>query len=197
MESIRCERNWLAIFGIIQQKNFKACLINIYNPCNLEERARVWDQISEFWSPVNLSCLILGDFNEVLHPNERGINIVSQKGIEDFKMFIQNTQMSEIPSRNGCFTWFCGSSKSKLDHLLINPKWISKFPFLQVYILRSSISDHCPLVVKSNAKIWVPKPFRFQNCWLMHPCCLKITKDAWEQNSDCSSWRNSKMWRLK
>lgn len=169
VESMRIKRNWIALCRSILSLNFKVCIINVYNPCDPDERVVIWSQLTKYWSLINLPSLFLRDFNEVLQPNERGSHIVSQKGIDDFQSFIENTQLTEIPPSNGWFTWFQGASKSKLDRLLINPEWISTLPYLQVSILKRSLSDHCPLLVKSVDKNWGPKPFRSQNCWLSHP----------------------------
>lgn len=128
VESMRIKRNWIALCRSILSLNFKVCIINVYNPCDPDERVVIWSQLTKYWSLINLPSLFLRDFNEVLQPNERGSHIVSQKGIDDFQSFIENTQLTEIPPSNGWFTWFQGASKSKLDRLLINPEWIKKEP---------------------------------------------------------------------
>lgn len=55
-------------------------------------------------------------------------------------------------------------------------------PSLKASILKISISDHCPLLVQSLNKNGGPRPFRFINCWLTHPRCLKNLKEAWAQS---------------
>lgn len=79
-----------------------------------------------------------------------------------------------------------GSSKSKLDRLFVNNEWITQFPSLSVSTLKRNLLDHRPLLVKSNTKNWGPRPFRFQNCWLAHPCCMKVIKVAWNQGKHVS-----------
>lgn len=58
----------------------------------------------------------------------------------------------EIEASNSWFTWFRGKSKSKLDRLLISPEWINVFPALKISLLSRGISDHCPLLISTNAK---------------------------------------------
>lgn len=178
LKSHKIAKNWIAICGSIKNPNFDGCIINIYNSCDIDERKAIWHEIIEYCTQVDLPCLILGDFNEVLNINERGSNLASQRGIEDFSNFIHGLHLIEIPASTGWFTWFRGSSKSKLDRLLVSPEWISTFPQLQVSLLKRSLSDHCPLLISSSTQNWGPKPFRFQNMWLSHPGCLKLVKEV-------------------
>ena len=204
MESHKIEKNWIAIVGSIPSLKFKGCLINVYNPCCREERVVIWDDLVKFHENPIPPSLFLGDFNEVLNPSERGSSQVSQSGVEDFQNFINKLQLIEIPAKNGWFTWYSGKAKSKLDRLLVNVDWITAFPSLQVSIQKRGISDHCPLLILSKEVNWGPRPFRFQNCWLSHPGCMRIIQDIWK-NSAMDSWGGKlrkvkgslKEWNLK
>ena len=184
MESCRVERSWIALSGIIPSHDFHCIIVNIYNPCSIEGRAEVWESITEFWKLSNLPILIIGDFNEVLSPHERGSQNVSQEGVADFSNFIQSVELMEILPSNGTFTWFHGSRKSKLDRCLANPEWVEKFPNLFVSLLNRTISDHCPLLLQSSSRNWGPKPFRFMNCWISHPSYLPLIRQSWEKASN-------------
>lgn len=183
LTSHKSENNWIALNGKIPSKNFQGVLVNVYNPCCRVSRSKVWTSISDYWAESQSPMLMVGDFNEVLDPSDRGSGISSQLGVLDFKNFIQQTHLMEISASDGWFTWFSGQAKSKLDRLLVNPEWVSLFPSLQVSILRRNLSDHCPLLVKSDELNWGPRPFRFQNCWLSHPGCLQIIKDVWASHT--------------
>ena len=178
-KSIKTSRQWIAIRGIILSQEFECSLINIYNPCEVSLRAEVWQEIQEYQCANPLPCLLIGDFNEVLSPKERGSHLFSQTGINDFKKFVQEMQLIEIPSTSGGFTWFRGNSKSILDRLFVTPEWITTFPSLKVDLLHRGLSDHCPLLVHSHTQNWGPRPFRFINSWLTDPNCMKIIKKAW------------------
>lgn len=144
------ERNWIGIMGKLISENFDCTLVNIYNPCNNSARAEVWEKLIEFCSQSHLPCLILGDFNEVLGEQDRGIRNIDISGTSEFQSFIQDLNLIEIQALNGWFTWFRGNSQSKLDRLLIQPEWVSVYPSLQVSILNRNISDHCPLLIHSQ-----------------------------------------------
>lgn len=181
--SQKVENNWIALYGEIPSINFRGVLVNLYNPVCRISRSNVWQSLSEYWNEMQSPMLVIGDFNEVLGPNDRGSSAFSHSGVNDFKIFIHQTHLMEISASDGWFTWFSGNLKSKLDRLFVNPEWISKFPSLHISVHKRNLSDHCPIIVKSEDLDWGPRPFRFQNCWLSHPGCMQIVKGVWSSHS--------------
>lgn len=98
IKSSNINQHWIAISGQFQDTKFEGTLINIYNPCDIALRANVWREIKNFQQTNPLPCLIIGDFNEVLNSNERGSHVFSQGGSNDFKSFMQDLHLLEIPS---------------------------------------------------------------------------------------------------
>lgn len=170
--------NWIDITGNILSLNFNYLIINIYNPCSLSSRANVWNEILDLCSSTNLPCLVIGDHNETLEPEDRGTQTLSSQGSKDFRYFIQNLGLMEVHASNGPFTWFRAQSKSKLDRLFVQSDWISSFPSLKLSPLRRGLCDYTPLLVCSTNLDWGPEPFRFLNCWLTNPQCMKIIKES-------------------
>lgn len=123
------------------------------------------------------------DFNEILSDKDRGSQLIDLTSSMHFKNFIKNLHLIEISPSDGWFTWFQGTSMSKLDRVFVQEDWITKFPMLNASILRRSVSDHCPLLIKSRDIDWGPKPFRFQDVWLTHQGCLEIIKNSWLKNN--------------
>ncbi|XP_010680479.1 uncharacterized protein LOC104895616 [Beta vulgaris subsp. vulgaris] len=176
-------RYWISLKGTFLSINFECVLINIYNPCTPSAREGVWAEIFDHWKANPKPFLIAGDFNDILSSTERGSSQVSQCSIDNFQKFVQDLQLMEIASSTRGFTWFRRNSKSLLDRLFVNPEWLTTFPSLNVSLLQRGLSDHCPLLILSKDKNWGPKPFRFQNCWLTDPRCLKIIKEAWSNSA--------------
>lgn len=81
---------------------------------------------------------------------------------------------------NGRFTWFRANSKSELDRFFLNCEWLVFFSNLRVSLLDRGLSYHFPLFIQSNKLNWGVKPFRFQNCWLLDPNCMKIIRQSWK-----------------
>jgi len=64
-------QRWLCVIGdfLLSQTHCAICLI--YAPSDHQERLQVWDQLRSIKSLAEAPCIIMGDFNEVLHPIER------------------------------------------------------------------------------------------------------------------------------
>ena len=183
LDSFREERNWIAIKGVLTPANFNCTMINIYNSCEASIRESTWTEIVDYCSNSQYPCLIAGDFNETLTPGDRGSKVIDHSSSAHFQSFISDLHLIEIMPSEGWFTWFRGSSMSKLDRFFVQSEWITKFPLLNTSILKRSISDHCPIILKSREKLGGPKPFRFQDAWLTNRGCLETVKKAW-LNSD-------------
>lgn len=54
---------------------------------------------------------------------------------------------------------------------------------MKVAILKRGLSDHCPLHVHTHTMDWGPKPFKFHNCWLADPNCLKLIRESWTKQA--------------
>lgn len=94
------------------------------------ERKNWWDSIVHLSRlTVNDNWVVLKDFNEVLHLDERaGLEDRSNIGLADFCATIEHTDLIEMHNRGGVFTWLNGQmgerrSDSKIDCVFINDNW--------------------------------------------------------------------------
>ncbi|GKV13379.1 hypothetical protein SLEP1_g24388 [Rubroshorea leprosula] len=46
---------------------------------------------------------------------------------------------------------------------------------------KRTVSDHCPIVVKTTVVDWGPKPFRVLDAWQQHPQFKKAVEDKWKE----------------
>lgn len=55
------------------------------------------------------------------------------------------------------------------------------FPAAEVTVLDVSTSDHLPLSLQLNKKMYVPKThrFRFESMWVKEKDCLHIIQSCW------------------
>ncbi|KAL8510658.1 hypothetical protein ACS0TY_017467 [Phlomoides rotata] len=74
-----------------------------------------------------------------------------------------------------------GTCKSQLDRILINNKWVEKWPDSYQKGLRRSISDHCPIILENKGKFWGPKPFRVVNAWFTHSDFRSFVENKWNE----------------
>lgn len=94
--------------------------------------------------------LILGDFNCVLHDEERS----SRKGAStSFQKWVCHEGLLDLGYAGAAFTWSHDARTSnrraaRLDRALCDDSWRCLFPSTLVRHLPHSHSDHCPLLLE-------------------------------------------------
>jgi hypothetical protein len=68
---------------------------------------------------------------------------------------------------------------SRIDRVLVSPEWLEVWGMSSVWVGPRDISDHCPLVLKNSINDWGPKPFRFNNHWILHKNFKKVVEEWW------------------
>ncbi|MCI20091.1 RNA-directed DNA polymerase (Reverse transcriptase), partial [Trifolium medium] len=66
-------------------------------------------------------------------------------------------------------------------------EWLELWGACLVWVLPRDVSDHCPLVVKNSNNDWGPKPFRFNNHWMVHKNFKKVVEDRWREK-EVTGW---------
>ncbi|KAL8476717.1 hypothetical protein ACS0TY_029134 [Phlomoides rotata] len=182
----------VVVNGFWGQDNRQCCIINVYAPCPLSERAELWDRIQCIVDQNAGSYIcICGDFNSIRKFEERcGTRAESgRRDVEIFDSFIRDTGLIDLPLHGRSYTWYKpdGLCKDRLDRILINSEWLVCWPSLHLRGLRRSLSDHCPIVLVNKPKDWGPKPFRCLNAWFSHPDFRNFVKERW------SSYENAEV----
>ncbi|KAK7255418.1 hypothetical protein RIF29_28827 [Crotalaria pallida] len=86
----------------------------------------------------------------------------------EFRQFINDLELVDLPLIGRKYTRYKpnGKASSKLDRFLINEEWNQNWNDIKQVALQQELSDRCPLLLNCDAKDWVPKPCRTNNCWL-------------------------------
>ncbi|KAL4330288.1 hypothetical protein AHAS_Ahas13G0385100 [Arachis hypogaea] len=79
---------------------------------------------------------------------------------EEFKGWVNDMQLINLPLTDRKYTWFRGRSCSRIDRVLVNIEWIEKFPDIQLKGGPRGLSDHCPLILEGTRLGGGPRPFR-------------------------------------
>lgn len=61
----------------------------------------------------------------------------------------------------------------------MSEEWITSWGNSSQWILDRDFSDHCPIILKTAVSNWGPRPFRFNNFWLMHRGFEDMVKKMW------------------
>ncbi|KAL8134789.1 hypothetical protein AgCh_009705 [Apium graveolens] len=103
-----------------------------------------------------------------------------------FQAAIDDSMLAEISLQGGSFTWekFRGTSnwvKERLDRAFATRSWQHSFPMCKLSVIRTSVSDHDPILLDLYSVAFTQKEFRFrfENTWLQEPNFHKETSEYW------------------
>ncbi|GLU19133.1 hypothetical protein SLE2022_353980 [Rubroshorea leprosula] len=180
---------FLGIQGTWGEENTPCYLVNIYSPCDLVAKRSLWENLSNTISSHKGNWCIAGDFNAIRSLQERKGGTSVRREIREFNDFIEMNGLVDLPMIGRKFSWYRpnGHYMSRLDRFLFSEEWLVKWTDLKQWGLPRSLSDHCPILVRDEARNWGPKPFRFYNVWLQDPAFREMVENQWN-NSDTRGW---------
>ncbi|KAK9705410.1 hypothetical protein RND81_07G054700 [Saponaria officinalis] len=121
-------------------------------------------------SSLSASCdmpwLLMGDFNVVLHDDEKRSDAMFDHGsMRDFGDFCQQLQLMDLPSQGMFYTW---SNKQLADARIL------------CKLDRPGVSDHSPaLAYFVTPNVNKGKCFKFLNGWVLHQGFQQTVRDHW------------------
>lgn len=87
--SMKGER-WILLKGIIKDTAFKCCIIVVYAPNHREGRKPLWNELLGHRDQIKEPMLVMGDFNEVRHVEERNSRASCIGSIREFQKWSEN-----------------------------------------------------------------------------------------------------------
>ncbi|GLJ43284.1 hypothetical protein SUGI_0898800 [Cryptomeria japonica] len=185
---------WL--FGVVHslKENMVFPLVNVYGPIKIEEKAKVWKDISiKIGFLNNDRVIVVGDFNSLLDLEEkRGGLKMTKKFMEDFRDFMTLNHLFDVIPKNGRYTWtnrrenFARISE-RLDKFQVDPFWLDStinldscifsFIFVKSFLVRLSFHEANKISRGS---------FRFQGMWWREKDFLPNV-ESWWKDSDIFS----------
>lgn len=139
-------------------------------------------------------CWVLGgDFNAVKSREERVGKHNDSRSIFDFSSFIRDLNLIDLQMGGRKFTWYNtnGESMSMLDRFLILQDMMPVLGSCTQIGLNRKISDHFPIILKSDSRDWGPRPFKSLNCWTEHECFAKLAAESWN-SKEITGWAGYK-----
>lgn len=166
--------------GSIANSNLNSCVGIIYGPNDRMGRRYMYDSLKDLLVSIDKPFLMLGDFNEVLHPGERSGLFRYDLSIREFLEWIQDLHLIDVLLHGIRFTWGTLESQSRLHRCLCNNDWLVKYPDLRLEGLKRSFSDHNPHLLSLEKSVnWGPKPFRVYDSWFLNPEFKKFLCREW------------------
>lgn len=152
-------------------------------------REALWNHLGNLRNLVTDPWMLIGDFNEILHPSEvRGGSFSPRAAM--FAGMMEQCGLIDLGSIGSFFTWFRKAAghrpiSKKLDRAITDRDWRHCFEEAYVENLCRLSSDHYPLLLRLKAPILDRKarPFRFQTAWLSHKDFPPLVKNAWSEGN--------------
>lgn len=122
---------------------FFCTLINVYGPCSVHERKKVWDLLVELWPHYPAPWCLGGDLNEVRSLEERQGVSNRDRGMSDLNNFIEEMEFTDLQLLGRTFTWSNSQELekwSRLDRFLLHSDWLDHFKLKQWGLPRSFLT---------------------------------------------------------
>lgn len=127
----------------------------------------------------------MGDFNEIVSPNEVKGGCFGSRRAGLFSSTIDSCGLIDLGLKGPSFTWHrsvngCHRISKRLDRALGDCDWHTKFPEASCMHLHCMYSDHNPLFISLffiSPRIG-PRPFRLEVAWTSHPDYTNVVKEA-------------------
>ncbi|XP_072074404.1 uncharacterized protein [Arachis hypogaea] len=98
---------------------------------------------------------------------------------EDFKGWVQDMQLVDLPFYDRQFTWFRSRSCSCIDRVLVSVEWTEEFSEIRLKGGPRGLSDHCPIIVEHSKFRSGQCPFRSLDSWFTHDGFLRMVREEW------------------
>jgi hypothetical protein len=170
-------------------------VVNVYSSCDIHGKRRLWEGLLAGKQQFGRGVWgVMGDFNAVLNQEERkGMNLLNHSATRlerlEFGEFVRNMELVDLPVLGRNFTWFHpnGITMSRIDRLMVSEDWLVLWRNLSLWVLPRTVSDHCAILMRLNNVDWGPKPFWFNNYWLLHKDFRGLVENCW-RNCNFTGW---------
>ncbi|XP_042984826.1 uncharacterized protein LOC122313683 [Carya illinoinensis] len=163
-------------------------LKGIYGFPEVSQRCKTWDVLRYLNRRDGEAWMMIGDFNEVLHHDEKcGALPRPNWQINAFRDVVDECLVKDLGFKGNQFTWRNGRGGEwriceRLDRVLANQPWFDFFLSAGVSHGVAAYSDHSPIWVITEADSdhgHFKCPFRFEEIWVGEKGCEDIIKANW------------------
>jgi hypothetical protein len=127
----------------------------------LEELEAIRDACTGPWA-------VAGDFNLILEAADKNNSRINRRNMALFRRTVESLELTDFQLHGRRYTWSSERANPtlvKLDRFLASTDWEELFPYCHLRALSSDISDHCPIIMLSNAEIRAKPRFHFELFW--------------------------------
>ncbi|KAL5784031.1 hypothetical protein ACOSQ2_006423 [Xanthoceras sorbifolium] len=175
---------------IKMENNLKWRFTGFYGCPVPNHRTDSWELLRRLKAVNRLPWLCGGDFNELLHIEEKlGGNERIGPGMFNFRSIVELCDFVDLGFSGPLFTWNNkrGGSRNvqeRLDRFFATSQWVNLFSGIKVEHLGFMFSDHRPISAKfvhggPSGSGGGDRKFRFEPFWLKDEECYSVICTAW------------------
>lgn len=195
------EKNWIKTVLRNNISKQQIVISNVYVLNHYSDKEICWEALSKNIMEEDNSNIILGgDFNLILHANEkRGGSFMPDPFRNQMENIMQTGDLINITPKNRKYTWSnhrLGSSNimERLDWFLVNISLLSTFSVVNSSILPFAASDHYLITLALDIHFPLgPLPFKYNHIWSDYQAARNIIQHTWGQHIEGSPgfiWEN-------
>jgi hypothetical protein len=173
--------------------NFHWSLVSIYGAAQDEFKADFLRELVNLAKDNPHPILIGGDFNLLRFRHEKSKGRFDDHWPFIFNAVIDSLELKEVEMIGRQFTWansLPNPTFEKLDRVLMDVEWESKFPMVSVRALErlERLSDHAPILLTTEAsRPPINHRFKFELGWLQREGFHEMVKNVWSRPVRASS----------
>ena len=161
--------------------------IGFYGYLETSQHRESWDLLRLLSTSSSLPWVCIGDFSDLLAANEKRGNMAQPKWkLVGFQSAIADCNLVDLSMDGYQYTWerARGTDKwveERLDKAFASEEWFRRFNRAKVFSLKSSCSNHLPILLDFNPIQPVPRHrrFLFENTWLHEVDCGEVIQHSW------------------
>ena len=138
----------------------------IYAPAQPRDKRDFWNHSVELNNAIDLLWCLMGDFNEILYPNEKlGRQPPATTRFHRLNYFLSVINAEYVQVSGRLFIWkkkiHTHLIYERLDRTMIRKDWSTLYPDTYETHGNFSCFDHCPIIMSTQAHLQMAKSFPF------------------------------------
>ncbi|GAA0168213.1 hypothetical protein LIER_22979 [Lithospermum erythrorhizon] len=103
----------------------------------------------------------------------------------EFGDCVEKVKLEDVDGKGCDFTWFRGATMRKLDRVMVNREWSSKYSRSYVVFEAPGLSDHTPMsIMVEEVEVKFGSTFKFHEFWCKHAEYMELLKMVWAVKVD-------------
>lgn len=174
---------------VVEEDGFEWWLTCFYRWLEASQKKKSWALLSHLSTFVSGPWCCIGDFNAILHSNEKQSKFPPQfNQMDEFRLVLDECHLVDLGFVGYHFIWNNkrpgdANTRMRLDRAVANFGWREKFHASMVTHLYSHTFDHRPLLLHSSVgrrkQHENSHGFQFEEAWLLWEDCEKTVQESW------------------